>query len=94
MFYVYVLYSQKRDVFYKGYTSNIKRRLSEHNQGSSTFTSTGRPWKLIWCAIKFSKRDAMELELKLKNLNKERLFNLIRKYDGYQTYSFSELKNL
>ncbi len=33
MFYVYVLRSKKDDGFYIGFTSNLKRRIIEHNSG-------------------------------------------------------------
>ncbi|MFN9354261.1 MAG: GIY-YIG nuclease family protein, partial [Chitinophagales bacterium] len=31
MFYVYIIYSASGDVYYKGYTENIDKRLAEHN---------------------------------------------------------------
>jgi putative endonuclease len=47
MFYVYILYSEKSDIYYVGSTDEVSRRLVEHNQLSKdSFTSKHRPWKL------------------------------------------------
>jgi putative endonuclease len=47
-FYVYVLESLKDNKRYIGYTSNLKRRLEEHNQGKSFSTKFRLPFKLIY----------------------------------------------
>ena len=80
MFFTYILYSKSLDLFYKGSTSNIDNRLSRHNSGLETFTSNGIPWELIWFTSKDSKSEAYKLEMKLKNLNRERLILFIKKY--------------
>jgi putative endonuclease len=47
MFFVYILYSEKSDIYYIGSTDNVERRLNEHNQISeNSFTSRHRPWEL------------------------------------------------
>jgi predicted GIY-YIG superfamily endonuclease len=48
MYYVYILKSLKvRDRFYIGLTSNLKRRLNEHDDPSSdNYTYRYLPWKL------------------------------------------------
>ena len=48
MYYIYILYSTTSDLFYVGYTSNHKNRLSQHNNQDNfnTFTSKHRPWLL------------------------------------------------
>jgi putative endonuclease len=48
MYYVYVLFSNKLNKRYAGSTSNVKRRLLEHNGGRSKFTKGGIPWNLIY----------------------------------------------
>jgi len=40
MYYVYIIYSVAQDLYYKGYTENLFRRLLEHNEGQSRYTST------------------------------------------------------
>jgi len=48
LFYVYVLRSLKDGLFYTGYTSDVKKRLSEHNSGSVKSTNYRRPFELIY----------------------------------------------
>lgn len=38
MFYVYILHSEKDSGLYIGYTTDLKRRLAEHQNGSSKST--------------------------------------------------------
>lgn len=47
-FYVYVLHSVKDGDRYIGYTSNLKKRIEEHQQGKSFATSYRLPFKLIY----------------------------------------------
>lgn len=47
MFYVYILQSiQNPERFYVGYTSDLKRRIKEHNSGMSNHTHKFKPWNL------------------------------------------------
>jgi len=48
MYYVYVLKSLKDYSLYKGFSSNLARRIKEHNQGKCKSTSGMRPWKLVY----------------------------------------------
>ena len=45
---VYILKSQKNGRFYVGSTSNLNRRLEEHNSGKSRYTSETKPWKVVF----------------------------------------------
>ena len=48
MFYVYILYSEKADIYYVGSSSNPWHRLEQHNTTKlNTFTSKHRPWVLV-----------------------------------------------
>ena len=38
-FYVYILTNKTKTVLYTGITNNLKRRLQEHQEGKSNFTS-------------------------------------------------------
>jgi len=47
MFFVYILTSQQDPAkIYIGKTSNLDKRLSEHNRGESQYTKTFAPWKI------------------------------------------------
>ncbi len=65
MYYVYVLATLDGSKTYIGYTSDLKRRLNEHNTGRNTSTR-GYQWKLIYYEAYLSKEDAKERERKLK----------------------------
>jgi putative endonuclease len=75
-----ILYSEKLNVFYKGHTNDIQARLERHNNGQENFTSKGVPWILLWITEKPMKAEAYQLELKLKNLSKERTVKFILKF--------------
>ena len=47
MFTVYVLWSDKLNKRYVGFTFDVAKWLSSHNSGKSPFTKSGIPWKLI-----------------------------------------------
>ncbi len=48
MAWVYFLYSKKINKYYIGACTDLDRRLYEHNLGHSKFTSTGKPWELVF----------------------------------------------
>ncbi|NOX86005.1 MAG: GIY-YIG nuclease family protein [Chlorobi bacterium] len=79
-FYVYILYSQSIDTFYRGQTNNIENRLKRHNKGLEKATVKGIPWLLLWYSSKETRKEALVLEKKLKNLNRKRLIRFIKKY--------------
>lgn len=66
MYYVYLLYSLKYHDLYTGYTSDLKRRISEHNHGENTSTAYRRPLKLVYYEAYLIKKDAEYREKYLK----------------------------
>ena len=80
MFYVYILYSEKFDKFYIGQTADFDNRLQRHNKGYEKATSPYIPWEMLLYLEKNSRKEAMELEKKLKNLSKNRIMIFIEKY--------------
>jgi putative endonuclease len=48
MFYFYVLYSLKDNRLYKGSTSNLLRRVEQHNAGATRSTKHRRPFILLY----------------------------------------------
>ncbi len=78
--FVYILFSRSTNSFYKGQTKNLLERLQRHNNGMEKFTCKGTPWILVWSTPKYSRKDSMELEIKLKNLSRKRLIQFISKY--------------
>ncbi|MBN8936354.1 MAG: GIY-YIG nuclease family protein [Rhizobiales bacterium] len=48
MFYVYLIGSlSSNEQRYVGMTTDLKRRLQEHNDGKSYHTSKFKPWRLV-----------------------------------------------
>lgn len=67
MKYVYILRSVKNsNKSYIGLTSDLKRRLRDHNNGQSFYTSQFRPWKLETYIAFSSHEKAKEFERYLK----------------------------
>ncbi len=67
MHYVYILKSLENGKLYKGYTSDLRKRINEHNRGYEKFTKTGIPWKLVYYEAFSDKTDARRDELFLKS---------------------------
>ncbi len=79
MYYLYIIYSQKIDKYYIGYTADIDGRIAKHNRVSKGFTNFGKPWILVYTETYASKQEAMAREKQLKSWkNKERLKSLIK----------------
>ena len=66
-YYVYVLYSDTYNRLYIGYTSNLRRRFQEHNQGKSKATKPFSPYKLIFYEAFTDRKDAKDREVYLKS---------------------------
>ena len=68
MHYVYLLQSDAVDSQrYVGVTSDLERRLSEHNTGQSPHTSKYAPWKLMTYIAFTDMRKAETFERYLKS---------------------------
>ena len=65
--YLYILQSLKNNNFYIGYTSDLKKRFKEHNNGKSLSTKPFRPYKLIFYEALLNKTDAKNREKYLKS---------------------------
>ncbi len=66
MFTVYVLRSKTTGRLYTGSTSDIARRLEEHNTDVNTSTKNRGPWELIYREDFSSRADAVRREHYLK----------------------------
>ena len=65
-FYVYVLESLKDKNRYIGFTTDLKRRITEHQKGLSFATKPRLPMKFIYCEICTNEIDARRREEYLK----------------------------
>ncbi len=68
MWYVYIIRSlSSPDQEYTGATSNLKKRVADHNASKSPHTSKYAPWELVWyCAFR-DKIAALTFEKYLKS---------------------------
>jgi len=64
---VYILFSQKHNKIYIGYTSNLIQRFCSHNELSNKgWTIKFRPWVVIYCEYFETKEEAIKREKELK----------------------------
>ena len=67
MYFVYVLRSLKNGSFYKGMTTNLERRLFQHNKGLTSGNKSLKPFELLFVQICESSIEARILEKYLKS---------------------------
>jgi putative endonuclease len=67
MFLVYILISQTTGKYYIGYTSDIDRRLAEHNRNNTNSLRNRGPFKVIYTEKFLSKEEAMFRERQIKS---------------------------
>ena len=101
-YFVYVLLSEKDNQFYTGYSTDLKRRIQEHNLGKVTSTKHRIPFILIYYEVCFNQQDSIHREKYLKSTyGKRYIRNRLKKIFGiYFTgkkgkgrYSKKEFKN-
>ena len=66
MFYVYLLRSMKTDYLYLGWTTDLQRRLCQHNAGESRSTTNRGPYELVYYEAYRHREEAMVRESSLK----------------------------
>lgn len=76
MFYVYYLESEVRDESYVGFTSDLAKRIIEHNRGLNSSTKRYLPWKLVYYEACLEETDARRREKYLKTTQGKRLLKL------------------
>ena len=68
VYHVYMLKSLgKKSVTYVGYTKNLKKRITLHNNNKGAKFTKGRKWKLIYKEKLDSKKEAISREYYIKN---------------------------
>jgi putative endonuclease len=76
MFYNYVLQSLQNNNLYVGHTSDLQKRLKEHNNGLNLSTKPYRPWQIIYYEACLTETDAIRREKYLKTAQGKRLLKL------------------
>lgn len=67
LFYVYVLESLKDGDRYIGFTTNLRKRIEEHNKGRNFSTNPRKPFKLIYYEVCTNEDDARRREKYFKS---------------------------
>jgi len=67
-YYVYIIYSQLKNRYYTGYSSDPEERLVEHNLGATPSTRPGRPWTLVYTEEFDNKTAAILREKEIKRM--------------------------
>jgi len=80
-YYVYILKSQKNNSLYIGYTTDLRKRFEQHNNGESLATKPFRPYRLIFYEAFLNRIDAKHREEYLKSgWGNKTIKKLLRKY--------------
>ena len=77
-FFVYVIYSSRGNCYYKGFSENPFRRLEQHTNGESGYTSKYDDWILVYIEEFASKREALIREKSLKKYSKSQILDLLK----------------
>lgn len=75
-YYIYMLESMIDGKRYIGYTSNLKKRLAEHNDGKNFSTKFRRPFSLVYFEGCRNQQDAKRREHYLKTTQGARFLGL------------------
>lgn len=79
MYYLYIIQSTKRVWRYIGITSDVQKRLAQHNSGKTTSTKPYKPFSLIYTETFLDKTTARKREIYLKKTTqaREEIYNTI-----------------
>lgn len=79
--YVYALRSEKSGRFYIGCTSDLRKRLTQHETGRSAYTSARGPYSLIYYEACLNSNDAFAREKYLKSgMGKRYIKNRLKRF--------------
>ncbi|MFA6131790.1 MAG: GIY-YIG nuclease family protein [Patescibacteria group bacterium] len=68
-YFVYVLLSLKDRRLYTGFTTDLDRRMKEHNEGTTKSTKNRRPFVLLYYEVYRTEQEAKKREKFLKGGN-------------------------
>ncbi len=80
-YYTYVLQSKKDNMFYTGYTNDLRKRFSQHQKGQNRSTKNRGPFELIYYEACLDEFDARAREKYLKSgMGKRYLKNRLKRF--------------
>ena len=81
MYYTYVIQSDMDGRFYTDYTSDLRKRLDDHNSGKVPSTKSRGPFNLIYYEACLDQQDATAREKYLKSgMGKRYLKNRLKRF--------------
>lgn len=81
MYYTYILQSKKDGKWYTGFTNNLRKRFSEHNNGKNISTKSRGPFILIYYEGCINEHDAIQRERYLKTgMGKRYIKNRLKRF--------------
>lgn len=81
MIFVYILRCSD-NTLYTGYTTDLKRRIKEHNSKvGSKYTRTRTPVSILYFETFKTKSSAMKREIEIKKLKREKKLKLIENFN-------------
>ena len=78
MHFVYIIFSPSANIYYKGYSLDPFRRLQQHINKESHFTSKFTDWNLVHLEVFYSKSHALKREKILKKYAHIQIESLIQ----------------
>ena len=76
-YFVYILYSESLDVYYKGFSTDVEKRLEYHLNSQHKFTSQTKDWVIVYKKEFSEKSEALKEEKRLKKLNRRSIEKLV-----------------
>ena len=77
MYCIYILLLSN-NLFYAGYSNDLKNRLEYHRYGLVRFTKSKRPVKLVYFKKCETKEKAIQRERQIKGWSRQKKINLIK----------------
>ena len=83
MYFTYILFSESKNKYYTGSTSDLMKRLLKHNSGHSRSTKAGIPWKIVYFEEYQTKSEAIKREYEIKRMKSRKYIeSLITRAEG------------
>ena len=76
-YFVYILYSESLDVYYKGFSTDVEKRLEYHLNSQHKFTSQTKDWVIVYKKEFSENSEALKEENRLKKLNRRSIEKLV-----------------
>ena len=79
-YFIYILYAERADKYYVGYTTDYMKRLEDHNHQEffNTYTSKHRPWVLAAVfLVGTDESTAVRMERYIKKQKSRRLIEML-----------------